>query len=164
MKIFGTIDHVIGAGEVRIHRYLMNILKKPDISFVIPNLFVGGSNKIENLAEVGIDAILDLRKEKMDDQNKILNHSMIFSHIPIQDRESPSKEQITQALDWIKNNLDNGKKVFIHCNLGRGRGPLIIALYLISQGMDKEESINHVKNIRKFTFFNIKQLQLIRNF
>jgi len=160
--MFNTIDHVMGAGEVRIHRFLMTILKKPDISYVMPNLFVGGSNEIENLSKVGINAIIDLRKEKIDDQKKILDYSITFLHMPIQDRESPSKEQITNALDWIKKNLDSKKKIFIHCNLGRG--PLLTTLYLISQGMDNKKAIKKMKNIRKFTFFNTKQLQLIRNF
>lgn len=163
-KMFGIIDHVIGAYTVRIHRFLVNISKKPDMNFVIPNLYVGGNGSIDRLSKEGIDAILDLRNEKIDDQEMISKYLINFLHLPIQDREIPSKKQISQALNWIQENLDNKKKVFIHCNLGRGRAPLIVSLYLISKGMNMKESIQKLKKNRKYTFFNKKQLNLIRGF
>ena len=109
MKMFSTIDHVFGAYSVRVHRLFVKMCKKPDISSVIPNLYVGGNGDIERLYKEGIDAILDLRKEKIDDQDMISKYSINFLHVPIQDREFTSKKQISQTLIWIQGNLDNKK-------------------------------------------------------
>jgi protein-tyrosine phosphatase len=52
------------------------------------------------------------------------------------DANDPSffaKEMIDKALDFIDENLSNGKKVLIHCNQGESRSPSIALVYLASR-------------------------------
>ena len=37
-------------------------------------------------------------------------------------------------------------------------------IYLMSQGIQKEIAISRIKEVRKYTFLNKKQLQFIENF
>jgi len=162
--MFGTIDHVIGAARVRIRRFCLKAKNKPDISFLDSNLGVGGATNIEFLAKKNIQSILDLRDEAEDDPNELKKYNINYLRIKISDRSIPTLSNAKEGVDWITSNIEQKKKVFIHCNLGRGRGPLFAILYLISQGKDKDEAIKYVKKIRRDAFLNKKQLKLINEF
>ena len=162
--MFGTIDHLYGAVGVRFRRFILEARGKPDISFLNNKLGVGGATNIERLAEIGIDSIVDLRNEAFDESESLERFGIKYLRIKVLDRKTPTLEDSMMAVSWIKNNLDKNKKVFIHCNLGRGRGPLIAILFLIFNGMLKDDAIKHVKKIRKYAFLNSKQLQFIEEF
>ena len=159
--MFGTFDHLNGAWKVRLRRFLFSLQGKPDISFIYPNLGVGGVSSVKGLWECGIKAILDLRDGSQDDPIELEKYSIDYMNLKIPNRGTPDLEHATKAVNWIKSNIDQDKKVFVHCNLGRGRGPLLTVMYLISQGMKSDDAIVHVKNIRPYSFFNRKQLHWI---
>ena len=162
--MFGTFDHLKGAGQVRLRRFLFRLQGRPDISFINPNLGVGGVSSVKGLWKCGIKAILDLRDESQDDPIELEKYSIDYMNLKVPDRGTPDLEYATKAVHWIKSNIDQDKKVFVHCNLGRGRGPLLTVMYLISQGMNPDDAIVHVKNIRPYSFFNRKQLNWLREF
>jgi len=162
--MFGTIDHVTGAIGVRVRRLYLGVRKKPDISFLNKNLGVGGVCKIEDLTKVGIQSILDLRQETEDSPNELEKYNIKYLQIKIPDRNIPTLIDIKNGIEWISLNLEQNKKVFVHCNLGRGRGPLLVILYLISKGQDKDEAIKYVKKIRRYSYLNKNQLRLIDEF
>jgi protein-tyrosine phosphatase len=157
-------DHVYGALSVRIHRYLKKLRNSADISLINSNLFVGGTSDVENIAKEGIQSIVDLRKESCDDKHMIKKYSINYLQIMIADRDVPSIEETQNVVNWIETQIIEKRKVFVHCNLGRGRGPLLIVLYLISKGMNSKLAINSVKEKRSFTYLNKKQRNFIREF
>ena len=162
--MFSTFDHVTGAIGVRVRRYYFGVRKRPDISFLNKNLGVGGACKIEDLEKVGIQSILDLRQETEDNPHELEKYNIKYLQIKIADRSIPTISEIKKGIEWIALNIEQKKKVFVHCNLGRGRGPLLVILYLISKGQDKDEAIKYVKKIRKYAFLNKNQLNLITEF
>ncbi len=162
--MFGPSDHIGGAFTVRLRRLFLNLRKKPDLSFINPDLAVGGFCSVEGLWKYGINAILDLREEARDDDQILKKHSINYLRIGLPDRGIPSNGDVQHALEWIKSNLENNKRVFIHCNLGRGRAPLIACAYLISQGMSVDTAISEVKRKRSFMYLNSKQIKWIREF
>jgi protein-tyrosine phosphatase len=107
---------------------------------------------------------LDLRKESCDDEYMIKKFSMNYFQLMIPDRGIPTIEETQNAINWINVQIQQKRKVFVHCNLGRGRGPLLIILYLISKGMNAETAINFVKRKRCFTYLNKKQIDFIKEF
>jgi len=162
--MFGIIDHLTGAIRVRIRRFYLNAKNKPDISFLDSNLGVGGATNIEFLAKKDIQSILDLRDETEDDPDELKKFNINYLRIKIPDRSIPTLSDAKNGINWIKSNIEQKKKTFIHCNLGRGRGPLYAILFLISQGKDKDDAIRHVKKIRSYTYLNKHQLKLINEF
>jgi len=162
--MFGIYDHLNGAIKVRIRRFFLKLKKQADISWIDDNLGFGGVSIIESLSNKGIQAILDVRNESRDNEEELRKFSISYLRIGVMDRGTPKKSDIIEAINWIEKNVKNNKKVFIHCNLGRGRGPLVMILYLISKGMEKTTAINLIKNKRSFTFLNKKQLQIINKF
>lgn len=162
--MFSTFDHLYGALTVRIHRYINKKKKSADISLINSNLFVGGTNDIEIIAKNNIQAILDLRKESHHDEDRLNKFSIQHFKLSIPDRNTPTLEETQNAIKWIDSQIIQNRKVFVHCNLGRGRGPLMVILYLISKGMNSESAINFVKKKRPFTFLNKKQINFIKEF
>ena len=162
--MFGILDHLTGAALVRIKRNLNKLNNKPDVSFLYDNLAIGGQCKIRLLAENGFCSILDLREEDEDDKTQLNHYKINYLRIPIKDRNTPTTSQTELAINWIKQNTSNHEKIFIHCNLGRGRAPLLACLYLISNGLDPVESIKKIKKKRPYTYFNKIQLKFIIEF
>ena len=125
---------------------------------------VGGASNIEGLVKTGINSILDLREETEDNPNDLKKYKLNYLRIKIPDGSIPSLSDAKNCIEWIKLNIEQNKRVFIHCNLGRGRAPLIGILYLISKGKDKEEAIKYVKQMRRYSFLNKNQLNFINEF
>ncbi|MDE1725701.1 MAG: dual specificity protein phosphatase family protein [Thaumarchaeota archaeon] len=160
--MFSTFDHLLGAVTVRFHRKTLG--KKPDISFINQNLSVGGASKIEYLAKEGIVAVVDMRAEDHDDPTEIEKFRMSYIRLSVQDRGIPDLNEAINTTAWIRNQRMQGSKIFIHCNLGRGRGPLMAVLYLISEGIKTDEAIQTVRKARPYCYFNRTQLQMIKEF
>jgi len=162
--MFNSFDHVDGAARVRLRRLFLKKRNVPDVSYVNQSLAVGGHSSIESLHKFRFDAILDLRDEAQDDKNELKKYSISYMRVPTKDREIPTLENIFSAITWLKSKLDEEQKVFIHCNLGRGRAPFIATCFLISNGMEIKDAIKTIKKVRRYTFFNKKQLEMIQRF
>ena len=156
--MFSKFDHITGAISVRLKRYFLKSTGKPDLSYITQKLFVGGHCSIHTLWKSNIKAIVDLRMEAEDDRRDLEKYDIEYLHLSIQDRSIPSTTDVNQAIDWIRTKLEKDQNVFIHCNLGRGRAPLIACAYMIYNGMSNEEAIKLVKAKRKVTYFNKRQL------
>ena len=162
--MFDITDHIVGAIKVRIKRKLNELIRKPDVSTINNYFAIGGHTNIELLSKNNFKAILDLRKESKDDKEQLKQYKISYLRIPINDRKIPTKIQSELGIRWIKENIENDKRVFIHCNLGRGRAPLFAILYLISTGWDYTEAIKEIKKKRSSIFFNQLQLEYIKKF
>ena len=163
-KMFDVFDHVYGAVAVRVHRFLQRLKNRADISFIDSSLAVGGACSIENLVKKQIQSILDLRDESFDDPDELRKHSMKYLRIRIQESSIPSLDEAEKAANWIKFEIQKGRKIFVHCNLGRGRGPLMIVLYLITQGDKAQSAIKMIKEKRSYTYLNKEQLGFVERF
>lgn len=162
--LFSQLDHIYGALGIRIKKIFCRINKKPDISIIDNFISIGGSTTIKGLSKKGITAIVDLRNEDMDDPIHIQKYSMDYLRVGLIDRGIPTDIQAKEIIDWINEKIDRGNKIFVHCNLGRGRAAVIACIYLISKGMTYHDSIYFVKKHRKYVYLNKKQLNFIQEF
>lgn len=110
------------------------------------------------LKRLGISAVLNIRNE-FDDKN----HNLVigdYYHIPVIEFTAPSLDQLYYGSRIIKNVIDAGGKIFIHCSEGVSRAPTILAAYFISQGLDVDSAVNLIKRSRPF--INILPVQIKR--
>lgn len=131
----------------------------PDIVFVKENLGFGGATSYSELEKLGFTAILDLRNEVI--ESPVENKSIKYKKIGIVDGKAPSKSQISQIISWMTESLNSGEKVFVHCNLGRGRATLVVSLYLLSKGETLDSALRLVKK-RRFVYLNKFQLNCLK--
>lgn len=65
-----------------------------------------------------------------------------------------NKQMFLSAFEFIKNELERGQKVLIHCNEGISRGPMITLLYLCYAGYKGYNNLDFQAAINKFSYDN----------
>jgi len=135
-----------------------------DYNQILPNLYVGTCP--ENLKDVqelkgrcGITAVLnlqsdqDLRDRRIDWRAMETTYSklgVVVQRVPMQDFDYDDQgEQLPDAVRILAELLDSSHIVYLHCNAGLGRSPLVAMAYLHwCRNMSVQEVIRHVKTRR----------------
>ena len=108
-------------------------------------IFVGGVADVQTaIDEEKIDVVYDLRAEVEGPSSNITKHQPIVDDGAFQD------ESIRTGVKQIVQDYQDGKKIFFHCNTGRGRaGTMAVATLLELRLADTiEEAESKVKMIR----------------
>lgn len=114
-------------------------------SLVDDRIFIGGVTDVPNAIETEeIDVVYDLRAEVS------ASSSDISKHQPIVDDGEFQDESIRTGVKQIVQDYQDGKKVFFHCNTGRGRaGTMAVATLMelrLANTVDEAEA--KVKMVR----------------
>lgn len=114
-----------------------------------------------SLEEYDIGAVLDVTCEfdALDWSSHYLD--IDYLNIPILDHQSPSPEQLRQALNWMDLKLHQNKPVLVHCALGRGRSLFCVAAYILAKYPDlsPREVLESITDIRSQAGLNKSQLK-----
>lgn len=77
------------------------------------------------------------------------DHSLCFHSFPILDRSVPfSQADVVSLIQALREDLEAGHNVVIHCRQGIGRSGLIAAALLIAGGIDPEEALRRISQAR----------------
>jgi protein tyrosine phosphatase (PTP) superfamily phosphohydrolase (DUF442 family) len=115
------------------------------------------------LKEQGINAVLDIRSERKDNEELIKKHSMDYLQVKVRDTFSPSYDQLEMAINFVKPLLDRGRKILIHCQNGAGRSTLIAIAVLARQGMKVADAVQLVKRRHPKCGFTENQQRFLDN-
>ena len=114
------------------------------------------SHKIKNLLDVGIRTFIDLTEvdERPDYRSRLHKErrkrsvKVGYHRFPIKDKQVPSRGQMTDILELIKFEIDENRKVYIHCFRGLGRTGLIVGCLLKEYGLVNTDPLNDIKEMR----------------
>jgi hypothetical protein len=120
-------------------------------SQLTPDIFLGGQHVargIPRLRARGITGVINMRGES-DDEAKgvLLGH---YLHLPTIDNTPPTLEHLQCGVDFIRQEIEGGGKVYIHCWEGVGRAATMAAAYLVSTGLTPEQAWAKVRAVRQF--------------
>jgi len=115
---------------------------------------------IEVLMKEGIAAEIDLEEERQEPPPKL----SINLWLPVKDHTAPSISQMQAGSALIKQLVDTNTKVYIHCRLGHGRSPTLVAAYFIGQGMTVDESIENIKSKRSEIHIENSQRAILEDY
>jgi len=135
-----------------------------DCNEILPHLYVGtcpfGREDIHELKDrLGVTAVLNLQTDedlqergiRWPAMEKFYRKSGIEPHrVPLRDFDSSDQEEhLPEAAAALDRLLSGNHKVYLHCNAGIGRSPLVAMAYLYwYRKMGLEEAIRHVRDRR----------------
>ena len=83
------------------------------------------------LIEQGIGAVIDIRNERMDDLALFDRHDIRHLKLRVPDIHVPGDEIISAGVDFIQQQVEDGRSVYVHCAKGRGRSATLVAGWLM---------------------------------
>ncbi len=121
------------------------VMSQPWFSQITPQLWLGGAptyrRDYDFILNHGITAVLNIRAERQDDTALYDRHGITHVQYRVPDVMVPDGATITDAVVWIKQQVDDGRTVLVHCAKGRGRSATLLAAYLMRhEGMTFDQA------------------------
>ncbi|MBV9132075.1 MAG: dual specificity protein phosphatase family protein [Chloroflexi bacterium] len=155
-------------GLARVMEYATEFRRREvSISRVTPQLSVGGSftaDQIPDLTARGITAVVDCRSERSDDAALLAEAGVQLYRLHTRDKFAPEYATLRAAVDWVSDHLARGGHVYIHCEHGVGRAPLLASATLVAHGHSAGDALRMVRSARWQALPNDRQLHALRMF
>jgi atypical dual specificity phosphatase len=92
-------------------------------------------------------------------------------HLPAPDYHGVSLDHFQEAVAFVKQEIDNGREVTVHCKAGRGRSAAIVIAYLLVHGKGHgislttvDDAISYVKKRRAVISINFWQKRALEKY
>ena len=100
---------------------------------------------LDFLKAEGITAVVSLTERPLS-ADALDRHGFARLHVPIEDFQPPTMEQVAEFVAWVDERLTEGSGVAVHCLMGQGRTGTMLACYLVSQGTPPDDAIREVRD------------------
>lgn len=117
---------------------------------ITPNIYLGTNTCCQmhfdkKLLAKGVTLDVSLEGERIDQPFGV----GYYVWLPTRDHTAPSMRRLEMGVSAMKSAIDAGEKVYVHCKNGHGRGPTMVAAYLIAEkGMSVEDALARIKKNR----------------
>lgn len=149
----------------RLHEWATKLDRRQlNLTWVTDHLAVGGAIRPRDyprLATMGVTAVIDAREEARDDVEALGRAGIQFLHLPTPDRHALRQADIGRGVAWALRHVQRGGKLFVHCEHGVGRGPLLGTAILVASGLSAPEALRLVRQRRWQAAPNDRQLEAL---
>jgi len=131
---------------------------------ITPNIYLGTNICCKThfdakLLKKGVTLDVSLEGERVDRPNGV-NY---FLWVPTRDHTAPSIAKLSMGVHAMREAIDAGEKVYVHCKNGHGRAPTMVCAYLIAEkGMGVDEAIAYIKKRRPEVHLEPSQSKRLR--
>ena len=146
----------------------INYYQRDVVIWLIPGLlaksFIPDNGDLVAWQKEGIESVVNLLEPHFDDvvqQERAQGFKVL--HSPIPDMCSPSIDQLETIVRWIDREINEGKKVLVHCFAGIGRTGTVLTAYLIFKGEEVENALKQVLAVGSEPQ-SLEQLEILEQF
>jgi atypical dual specificity phosphatase len=146
------------------HGYLAN--KPTNFSWVIKDVLAGSGMPMTYsqyiwLVRNGIRTIVTIREVPLPSE-WLTNISIDYFHLKVEDYGAPSLANMDATVNFVKEQIDDGKPVMVHCAAGRGRTGTILAAYFLKNfNLTAERAIKKIRDLRPGSIQSLPQEKAI---
>jgi protein-tyrosine phosphatase len=119
------------------------------MNLIITNLYAGSEwDTWRAIKDYKVDAVLDLRSNNnvsyLSNEEKLCSKNNVsYYYRPCEDDYPLTVEYLNEVTRLMRWNIDNRRKIFVHCSAGISRSSIIVCAYLIRYcNMSPEEAIS----------------------
>lgn len=137
----------------------------PNVNQITDQLFVGGFIDLHDwneLNKLGITVDVNLQAERHD--RFITPTPENYLWLPTMDHAAPDPNAIDRGVAYIQAQLQQDKKVLIHCHAGMGRSALLCAAVLVAEGQSPATAWQIVKTKRPIANLHPWQQTALQDF
>jgi atypical dual specificity phosphatase len=104
---------------------------------------------LDLLKNVGVTTLITLTEQDFP-QDALARHGLKNVHLPIADRKAPTPAEMDMLVARMRDLMDNGKVLAVHCLAGLGRTGTILAAYLVKEkGMSAHGALNQIRRFNR---------------
>jgi atypical dual specificity phosphatase len=144
-------------------------MSQPDGFSWIEKPLLAGMPRPESLEELawlrqqGIQLLVSLTVDPP--RRDWINDSGLFLyHVPVEDMEPPTQEQLERAVSAIERANEREMGVAVHCGAGLGRTGVVLAAYLVNKGLDPQNAMARVRRLRPGSIETDEQAEAVVEF
>jgi len=138
-----------------------------ELRWITPSLAVGSAplsfQALETIRKQGIESIVNLCGEFCDLHLVEESSGFRVYFLPVADETAPDMEEMERALEWVDQEIAEGRKVLVHCRHGIGRTGTFVTAYLIRHGLGLKAASEQLKGSRACPA-SFSQWQLLRRY
>lgn len=134
-------------------------------SQITPQIWVGPQYRRwgkRALERQGLTAGVNLRIEYDDAAHGLALAN--YCHLPTVDDAAIAPEHFDKGVNFIREQVAQDGKVYIHCKAGVGRAPTLAAAYFIAAGMTTDAAVDLIKQARPFITITLPQMAALRGY
>lgn len=114
-------------------------------------------DEFEWLVDQGIKSVVTVREVALP-SDWFDGNDIDYMHLQVEDFGAPTIEELDQAVNFIDQQIANGRPAMVHCAAGKGRTGAVIAAYLVKkQNLTAKQAIAKLRGIRPGSVQSVSQ-------
>ncbi len=104
---------------------------------------------VARLKSLGIRAVVNLCEEFDGHRSAMTECGIIQLHLPTYDYHCPSRAKLLCGVEFMSEQINAGRKIYVHCKAGRGRSATLVLCFLMTtRGISAKEAEDIVRKSR----------------